>query len=185
MKKPRSYYLGNILLLASLVGFLSLGYPVVSAYIFPGSEPSKSEESYTLWIPKIKAKGVIIPKVDPWNKEEYSKALKKGIAEAKGFASVGEKGSVFLFAHSSGPPWELTRYNTVFLRLGELDKGDEIIIWKNGKKYLYKVTGKKEVYPSEVSEISKLKGDQLIIQTCTPLGTDWKRLLVFAEEIKS
>lgn len=154
-------------------------------YLFPAPAPTPASKGIQVWIPKIRATGVVVPNVDPWKKTEYELALKHGIAAAKGFALPGEHGPIYLFAHSSGLPWELTRYNTVFLRLGELEMDDRITIWRDGRKYDYKVIAKKEVSPTEVEEVTNVKGDILIIQTCTPIGTDWKRLLIFSEEIKS
>jgi len=182
MKKHLSYYLGNTLIVLSFLGFLYISYPVLTAYLFPSPPPTESMKSFAIWIPKIKAAGEIISEVDPWDKNSYQNALRFGIAHARGFAYPGEKGAIFLFAHSSGPPWEQTRYNSVFLRLGELEKGDSITIWRNGKEYQYTVTTKKVVLPQEVTAVTKVTGNQLIIQTCTPIGTDYKRLLVFATE---
>ena len=75
----------------------------------------------------------------------------------------------------------MTRTNTPFLRLGELKNGDQIIIHKAGKDYVYLVEDKKEVWPNEVNLVLEKSKDYLILQTCTPLGTDWKRLLIFAK----
>lgn len=152
-------------------------------YIFPPEAVSVSSYSdgTHLSIPKIKASASIKEQVDPFNKSEYQEVLKKSIAHAKGTSLPGENGTSFIFAHSSGNPWELTRINTVFLRLSELQKGDQIIIHRNKKKYTYVVREKKEVLPSEISYLLSTKRTQLILQTCTPIGTDWKRLLVFAD----
>ena len=132
-------------------------------------------------IPKIHAQAQVTENVDPFNEKEYNEVLKKNIAHAKGTALPGEEGTIFLFAHSSGTPWEITRFNTIFLRLGELQKGDSIVLVRNGKKFAYTVSNKKEVWPSEVSYLLDTKQTQLILQTCTPIGTSLKRLLVFAE----
>ena len=85
-------------------------------------------------------------------------------------------------------PWEMTRYNTIFLRLGELSVGDEIVITRNGKELKYTVSDKKEVDPSEVNYLlqtdktePRLNRGKLILQTCTPIGTALKRLLIFAD----
>lgn len=180
--KSATYYLGNILIILSLIGIAYIFYPVISVYISP--PPVTALDPYTrqfiLSIPKIHATGEIIKNVDPSNKNEYMAALKKGIAHAKGTSLPGEKGTIYLFAHSSALPWELTRYNTIFLRLNELKKGDEITIFYEGQNYVYSVTGKKEVWPSDTKYLQNLKRNQLILQTCTPVGTDLKRLLVFA-----
>lgn len=173
--------LGNIFIALSLFGFFYIFFPVLSAYLFPSSMPPENNREFALWIPKIKASGTIIPNVNPWNESSYREILKKGIALGQGFSVPGEKGPIYLFAHSSGPPWELTRYNTVFLRLRELEKNDSIVIWRNNKEYDYKVVDKKEISPFQIQEVTQRKDDVLIIQTCTPLGTDWKRLLIFAK----
>lgn len=177
--KSPGYYLGNFFILLSLALFVFIFYPVLQSYLTPGSYAQVASDTYSLWIPKIRAAGKVIPNVDPWNEAEYRAALKKGIAQAKGTATPGHAGTVYLFAHSSGPPWEQTRYNTIFLRLGELDKGDKVYLTWGGKMYTYVVDTKKVVPPSEVSYLHTKK-NQLIIQTCTPIGTDWQRLLVFA-----
>lgn len=184
MKKTRINIIGNFCIAASLSFFIFLFYPVLAIYLFPTPVPESPSKGIELWIPKIHAVGTVVANVDPWNRTEYEQALKHGIAAAKGFALPGEKGPIYLFAHSSGLPWEITRYNTVFLRLGELKKHDQIIMWRDGRKYDYKVIDIKEVIPTQVEEVTKVKQDILIIQTCTPIGTDWKRLLVFAKENK-
>lgn len=171
--------LGNFLIIMSLLLFTYIYYPIIQAYLFPGSllDPNIEEAPYKIQIPKIGAYAKIIENVDPWNETEYRSALKKGVAEAVGFSN-------FFFAHSSGNPWELSRYNTIFLRLGELRSGDEIIIYKNKEKTRYLVRETKVVWPSEVEYLLKSKESNLILQTCTPLGTSLKRLLVFARPAK-
>lgn len=174
-------YLGNLLILLSFAGFISIAYPIVRIYIFPPETvPVRQLKGLHITIPKIHAQAKIITNVDPWNETEYDLALKKGIAHAKGTALPGEKGTVYLFAHSSGAPWDLSWYNTIFLRLGELEKGDLIIVMNDGKKYDYIVQEKKIVLPDEVNYLLQTGKDQLILQTCTPIGTSFKRLLVFA-----
>ena len=95
----------------------------------------------------------------------------------------GETGTIFLFAHSSDAPWRLTRYNTVFLRLGGLEPGDEIHITTEKGEFIYRVREKKVVWPNETEYLTNIERDQLILQTCSPVGTDLKRLLVFADPV--
>lgn len=120
------------------------------------------------------------PNVDPWNEAVYKEVLKHSVAHARGTALPGEKKTIFLFAHSSGSPWEITHSNTVFLRLGELKKNDTILIDYKGERFKYSVTYKKEVWPQDTRYLNS-EENILILQTCTPLGTSIKRLLVFAE----
>ena len=173
--------LGNVLILIAVATLLFIYYPLISVYIKPAKISSTiNKPGYFIQIPKINAEAPIVTNVDAFNETEYRAKLKLGVAQAKGTSLPGEKGTSFLFAHSSGPPWEIARYNTVFFRLGELKTGDEIFIFKNGKKLKYKVSKKKEVWPNDVSLFKNLSKSELIIQTCTPLGTDFRRLLIFA-----
>lgn len=183
-RRSFSYYFGTILILLSLAGLSFTFYPVIRAYYPPSLETGKiSKDGFSISIPKIHATGTIIENVDPFNKEEYDRALKKGIAHALGTSLPNQQGTMFLFAHSSGLPWELTRYNTIFLRLNELRPNDKIVVRFEGKLYTYKVRESKEVWPSEVNFLLEGSKDQLILQTCTPIGTDLKRLLVFADPV--
>lgn len=178
------YHLGNGLIILSFLIFAYIFYPVFSIYIFPPKAESIVRDKGTfLSISKINAYSKIIEDVDPFDEEEYQAQLKKGVAHAKNTSLPGERGTIFLFAHSSGPPWEITRLNTIFLRLGELENGDQIEIGRDGKVYKYKVREKKEVAPSEVSYLLNTDRDQLILQTCAPIGTDWRRLLVMADPV--
>ena len=178
MKRNFTYYLGNALIIVSFASLVYLFYPFISIYLFPPTLNNQVAAAGTfITIPKIHAQAPVVTNVDPWKESEYKEALKKGIAQAKD--------SNFFFAHSSGMPWELAKYNTIFLRLGELEKGDTIIIEKDGKPQNYVVKDKKEVWPTDVSYLKDPPKDQIILQTCTPIGTSLKRLLVFAEPLKS
>lgn len=183
-EKPQKgflFHLGNLFIVISLLMAFIIFYPVVSTYLFPPQIKANSElKGDYITVPKIKAQAPLIFNVDPWNENAYQEKLKKGVAHAKGTYLPGEKGTSFIFAHSSGNPLEQTRYNTVFLKLGELEIGDRIEIKRDGKIYKYKVTQKKVVYPSEVDYLDKNDTPGLIIQTCWPIGTSFKRLLVFA-----
>lgn len=182
-RRPLPYYLGTVLIILSLAGFAIVLYPLFQAYNPSALTITLDEKRTMLEIPKIQARALIIEDVDPWNQIEYRSALRQGVAHAKGTVLPDKKGLVFLFAHSSGLPWEITRYNTIFLRLGELQKGDSIYIYRNSRRYTYRVIDKKTVWPSEVSYLLNTTKDELILQTCTPIGTDFQRLLVFAAPV--
>ncbi len=186
MKHSISYYLGNTLIVLSVLGFAFIFYPLIRLYLFPPHiSPIASKHGLFITIPKISAQAPVITGVDPFDARQYMAALKKGIAQAKGTSLPGEKGTIYLFAHSSGPPWELTRYNTIFLRIGELKRGDKVILTRNGKNYTYLVRDKKTIWPSNLSYLKNTARTQLILQTCTPIGTDFQRLLVFADPARN
>lgn len=183
-EKPLSYHLGNLLLVTAALLFFLVFYPLIGAYIFPPQIQAQSQlNGNYITVPTIHAQAPLFTNVDPFNETAYRAVLKHGVAQAKGTSLPGQKGTVFTFAHSSGNPLEETNYNTIFLRLGELQKGDQILVKYKGKVYEYKVYDKKLVWPTEIKYL-KEKKDQLIVQTCWPIGTSLKRLLVFATPVK-
>lgn len=141
-------------------------------------------DGYVLTIPSLSIQAPVIEAVDPFNRVAYILALQNGVAQAKGTALPGETGTQYLFAHSSDAPWRISRYNTAFFRLNRIKSGDEIQIDYQGNRYAYRVNEIKTVWPREVKYLKDTTKNQLILQTCTPIGTDLKRLLVFAEPIK-
>lgn len=135
-------------------------------------------------VPKIGANARIIPNVDSANERDYLAVLKKGVAHALGTAFPGEGGHVFLFAHSTDYFWNVGAYNAVFYLLGKLDKNDEINIFYKGQRFVYRVVDKTIVDPSQVEYLTrKTNKEFLTLQTCWPLGTTFKRLLVFAVRV--
>lgn len=181
-KKTLSYHLGNFLIAGALLLLGAIYYPLISAYLNPPKvESLEQKDGFFITIPKISAQAPVLENVDPWNQTIYQKALEQGVAHAKGTKLPEEKGTVFIFAHSSDAPWRLTRFNTVFLRLGELNSGDEILINKDKRVFKYIVKDKKVVNPNQVRFLKETEKDQLILQTCTPIGTAFQRLLIFAE----
>lgn len=137
---------------------------------------------FSVVIPKIGANEKIVANVDPDNEDEYIKVLLNNIAHAKGTAFPGINGTTYLFAHSTDDFWNVGRYNAVFYLLNKMEKGDDVVLFFNNKRYNYIVTETKIVDPSDTHFITaKLgQGEQVILQTCWPPGTAWKRLLVFA-----
>ncbi len=141
---------------------------------------------FSLVIPKISAAARIIPGVDPANEKEYRAALKSGVAQAVGTKLPGEGGTIYLFAHSTDSPANISRYNAVFYLLKDLAEGDQVIIFFSGKKYLYQVSQKLTTAAGETKWLTQEENEErLVLQTCWPPGTTQKRLLVIAKPLKS
>lgn len=144
-------------------------------------------EEFSIRIPKILASAEVKTNVSPFDKKEYLPVLEQGlIAQAKNSSMPGQKDkAIYLFAHSTSQGVQMVRKNSVFYLLGELKTDDPIFINYNGKVYAYKVYAQKVVGASEIEYLNYGENGKeiLILQTCWPLGTDWKRLLIFAERI--
>lgn len=175
--------LSNILILLSCLIFIA--FAALYLYIHLDRKiPSVSKTGYIIEIPKISAVSPIVVGVDPWNRQEYNQALTRGIAQAKNTYAPGNGRLIYLFAHSSGSPFELLSRNTPFLRLDELQRGDVVNMYVEGTLFQYSVSSKKIVSPTELTYLQNTGENILILQTCWPLGTDWKRLLVFATPLE-
>jgi len=137
---------------------------------------------FSLLIPKIGLNTKILANVNPADKNQYDQALKSGVAHASGTYLPGEKGRIFLFGHSTDYIWNVPRFNAVFYLLKEVSQGDEIDLIYQGKRYIYQVTDRKVVKPSEVFYLKpKWGNEEVVLQTCYPPGTTWLRLLIFAQ----
>lgn len=140
------------------------------------------DPQFSLIIPKIGLNSRVLPNVSPTDESQYKRALKAGVAHAAGTYFPGENGRIFLFAHSTDYIWNVPRFNAVFYLLREINEGDEIDIFYEGKRYVYQVSDKKIVDPSEVFYLKPKWGkEEIVLQTCHPPGTTWMRLLIFAQ----
>lgn len=185
MTRKTQRWIGDFLIVISLLGLLFIYYPLIKELLFPPhfTPEQKAKIEFSIEIPSIKVFSPVIANVDPFNPKEYLEKLKSGVAQAKGTSLPGQKGTMYLFAHSSDVPWRITRYNTAFFKLPFVKNGDEIIVRKDGKEYDYKVYMEKTIWPTEISYLTKSQGNVLILQTCVPVGTSLQRLLVFAKPV--
>jgi LPXTG-site transpeptidase (sortase) family protein len=141
------------------------------------------DTEFSIVIPKIGASQRIQANVDFTNEEEYLNVLQSAIAHAKGTAYPGVNGTTFLFAHSADNFWNIGRYNAVFYLLKDLEPGDDVHLFFRGKRYNYEVYEKRIAEASEIEHLDANlgQGEKIVLQTCWPPGTAWKRLLVFAK----
>ncbi len=136
---------------------------------------------FRIEVPKIKLESNIVDNVDPNIESEYKDKLQFGVAHAKGSYLPPESGGpVYLFAHSTDTIANIARFNAKFFSVRDLVAGDEIDVYFNGTKYHYAVSSKEIINPTELDRIRQTKTD-LILQTCWPPGTDWQRLIVYAD----
>lgn len=142
---------------------------------------SPADWNFSLIIPTIGINTKVENSVDPNNDKEYEIALKSGVAHAKGTSFPNQSGTVFIFGHSTDYPWNISRYNAYFYPLKYLKEGEEVIIVYKGKTFLYQIVEKNVVEASDLESLVSKDGEKrLVLQTCWPPGTTWKRLVVVA-----
>jgi sortase A len=168
-----------------------INQPVVpTPTLFPTQPPGPKdeEEAFSIDIPKISATSVVIPNVDAGDPSVYTPALQKGVAHALGTGLPGTESrlnrTIYLFAHSTSAPSLVTRYNAQFYLLHKLEAGDGIDVTFWAQNYRYRVRETKIVEANDVSWLEpQTQEELLVLATCTPPGTTWKRLLVIAERV--
>ncbi len=142
------------------------------------------DTNFSIVIPKIGASAKVFPNVDSGNQNTFLPILQQGVAHAAGTVFPGMSGNIYLFAHSTDNFWNVGRYNAVFYLLKNLSPGDEIIVFFENTRYNYVVSEQRVVEGNDTSYITNAKhgnGETLILQTCWPPGTTWKRLLILAK----
>lgn len=142
------------------------------------------DTDFNITIPKLGANAKIFPNINPNNDKEFLPVLQKGVAHAQGTVFPGMPGNIYLFAHSTDNFWDVGRYNALFYLLKDLEKGDDVVVFFENKRHNYRVTESKIIDPDDVSYLIKGQDtgkEKLLLQTCWPPGTTWKRLLVEAE----
>jgi LPXTG-site transpeptidase (sortase) family protein len=86
----------------------------------------------------------------------------------------GEAGNVVITGHR----------DTFFRHIHELQKGDTVVVQRDGKTFRYEVTGKKIVEPTDVSVLQPTNDSRMTLITCYPfnyIGPAPKRLVVFSK----
>jgi sortase A len=136
-----------------------------------------------LIIPKIGVNSPIVW-MESDQEEDIQKYLQNGVGHYPNTAFPGEVGNCFITGHSSNYWWKSGGYNYVFALLDELLVGDQTIIYYKQKKYVYEVYEVKIVSPENTEVLQPTSEPTITLMTCTPPGTDWRRLIVRAKQIE-
>jgi len=144
-----------------------------------------TENPFKLTIPKIGVDSWVLPNIEAANEASYKPALEQGLAHALGSGFPGQGKLIFIFGHSTNYEWFVAELNAIFFKLNDLGVGDQIITSQDNKTISYKVIEKKIIEADELSFIKEnINKDLLVLQTCYPPGTTWKRLIIIAEPIE-
>lgn len=182
----------------AIIALLFSFYPIIKEEFFTKSQKisfgdlignSKASDFglssyYSIYIPKMNARANIIPNVEAGKPEIYLNALKDGVAHAAGTSFPGQGKLIYLFSHSTDSPLNFARYNAIFYLLKRLESGDRVIVYFMDKQYEYVVSEKLITSAKDTSWlIDKGIGEYLVLQTCDPIGTSLKRLIVVSTPV--
>lgn len=150
-----------------------------------GNEVVPVNNDFALVIPSIGVNAGIIPGVNPNSTAGYNDALKKGVAHSSTSFYPDENGTVYLFSHSTNYEWFVDDLNAVFYLLKNVKEGDLVVVMYMGDRYTYRIRESKVVGNREVAYLNPQYGTRtLILQTCWPPGTFYKRMLFFADFVE-
>jgi sortase A len=152
-------------------------------------DPSNTAASKTdphlppsIWIPAIGVRAPIIFGTSN-NPNEIQDELEDGTVHYPTSAVPGQRSNVAIFGHSAGEPWEPGSYKFVFTLLDKIKPSDQIVITYKGTIYIYEVTDSEVVQPTDVSILNPTSSAELTLVTCSPVGTNQKRLVVHAQQV--
>ena len=176
----------------ALVIFLVLNAPALITRYRPakgpvGYLPSVSDNSTPLaeglHIPRLGITAPIDYEVEATDEPRLLKQLESGTVHLLGTARPGEIGNSVVVGHSSNYPWDRGNYKTIFAPLERLMIGDYIQLQRGSQRYVYQVSAKRVVQPTDLAVLGQTTQPQLTLITCTPIGTTLRRLIVVANQL--
>ncbi len=185
------------------IGFIAIAFLLFGffneRFIAPFITPSKNVSNAPIIIDSSTAavgpeSKIIIPKINveipvvydepSVDEKAIQHALERGVVHYATTPLPGEVGNGVIFGHSSNNILNKGQYKFAFVLLKRLEVGDTFMLQKDGKRFVYKVTDKKIVKPSDVSVLTTSTNQStMTLITCDPPGTSLNRLLVTGQQI--
>jgi sortase A len=103
--------------------------------------------------------------------------LRKGLWRRPNTSTPDRGGNTVIVGHR----FTYTNPRGLFYSLDKVQRGDEMAVFWQGKRYLYRVTRTVVVAPTEVEVEAPTDNPQLTLYTCTPLWRPTERLVVVAD----
>lgn len=120
-------------------------------------------------------------------KKIYS-SLERGVVHYARTPKPGVDGTSIILGHSSAYPWYRGSYGSVFALLGKLQPGDTIRIqYKDGGTFSFTVKQSLVFSPftddERLLQLEQSQTPTIVLVSCWPVGTNYKRIAVQAELI--
>jgi len=122
---------------------------------------------------------IITAKTD--DAEVISGLLDSGVVLYPGSAPFGGSGQTVILGHSAPAGWPKIKYEWVFSKINELEKGDMVVVTYDNITRYYKVAGSQIVDPKTGVPAPTVEGNSLMLISCWPPGKNTKRIAVEAE----
>jgi LPXTG-site transpeptidase (sortase) family protein len=116
------------------------------------------------------------------------KNLEKGVVHYSSSTKPGMPGVAIILGHSSAYPWYNGNYGAVFALLSKLNPGERFYIqYEDNRTFVYEM--KQAVIFNPFAKDGKLEalesapGNSIILLSCYPVGTNYKRIAIQAMEV--
>lgn len=139
----------------------------------------------------IDALGISAPIVfgTPDDTDAVYQQLENGVVHYSTSAKPGNPGTAIMLGHSSAYPWYKGDYGAVFALLSRLKLGDRFYIqYSDGRTFVYEMKESVVFNPFTDQErldvLENRPGSNVILLSCYPVGTNYKRIAVLAERVE-
>lgn len=144
-------------------------------------------DAATLVIDAIGVRAPIVFGVPDDNDLIYT-ALEDGVVQYSTTSKPGEPGVSIMLGHSSAYPWYKGDYGAVFALLAKLNPGDRFYVqYSDNRAFFYEMKESLVFNPFSSDErlavMERAAGDNIILISCFPVGTNYRRIAVRAERI--
>jgi LPXTG-site transpeptidase (sortase) family protein len=156
---------------------------VVQSDVVTAAKPIDKNAPSTIIINKIGVSAPIVMDQNVVDETAFQVALENGVVHYPNTAEPGQKGNVVIFGHSSSQWWSKGQYKYIFTVLDQVVINDTIFIEYQGARYVYRVNNVSIVDPTDTSVLNQNDAYTLTLITCSPVGTNSKRLIVRAVQI--
>lgn len=142
-----------------------------------------SGQNFAITIPSLGIRDMQVSHPeDSVSKDGLLAPLKSGVGHL--FSYPGKGGKIMIYGHSSGYAWDVSKFTKIFRQVNKLRKGDRVYVTYNGRLYAYSVTGQQTIRPDDRAPFSG-QGEELILYTCWPVGSNKSRLIVRAVPVET
>jgi LPXTG-site transpeptidase (sortase) family protein len=128
----------------------------------------------------------------PDDNDAIYERLADGVVHYSSTAKPGNPGAAIILGHSSAYPWYRGDYGAVFALLSKLQTGDRFYIqYEDNRTFVYEMSGSvifnpfvKDDKSAELERMEQAEGGSLILISCYPVGTNFRRIAVQARQVQ-
>jgi LPXTG-site transpeptidase (sortase) family protein len=142
-----------------------------------------SSQKFAVSIPSLGIQDLTVTHPDdPTSQKGVLAPLQTGVGHL--FAYPGQGSKIMIYGHSSGYPWDLSKFTKIFRTINKLAVGDKVYVTYDKHLYVYQVISKRAVSNKDTSAFEPdNNGEELILYTCWPPDSISQRYLVHAVPI--